>query len=53
MKDFLGKKLEQKRIQTTLPHINGDLLDLGCGMNNLVKSYGNGVGVDVYPWVVV
>jgi SAM-dependent methyltransferase len=38
------------RIRTVLPLITGYLLDLGCGTNQLVKSYRNGVGVDVYPW---
>ena len=50
MKDFVGKKLERIRIETTLPYIKGNLLDIGCGMNNLVKHYGGGTGVDVYPW---
>jgi len=50
MKDFLGKKLEKIRIKNVLPHIEGRLLDVGSGMNNLVRQYGNGLGVDVYPW---
>lgn len=34
-----------------LPRIQGRLLDIGCGTNELVKSYhGEGIGVDVYPW---
>ena len=50
MHDVLGKKLEKSRISAVLPLINGRLLDIGCGMNNLVKSYGSGIGVDVYNW---
>ncbi len=33
-----------------LPHVSGRLLDIGCGPNRLVRSYGNGVGVDVHDW---
>lgn len=50
MKDKLGKKLEGVRISTVLPYIKGDLLDIGCGMNNLTKLYGAGIGVDVHDW---
>lgn len=42
--------LERRRISLVLPHIRGRLLDIGCGQNALVTSYGNGIGVDVYPW---
>lgn len=45
------KLLEKIRIMVTLPYIEGKLLDIGCGYNNLVKNYkGKGVGVDVYNW---
>ena len=50
MKDALGKYLQNVRINVVLPHIQGRLLDIGCGYNLLVKTYGDGVGVDVYPW---
>lgn len=50
MNDFLGKKLEGVRIKKALPHIKGKLLDIGCGMNQLKKAYGSGIGVDVYNW---
>ncbi len=34
-----------------LLHIHGHLLDIGCGTNDLVKSYRHeGIGVDVYQW---
>jgi ubiquinone/menaquinone biosynthesis C-methylase UbiE len=33
-----------------LRNVKGKVLDIGCGANNFVRSYGNGVGVDVYPW---
>lgn len=42
--------LERVRIAKVLPFVKGRLLDLGCGFNNLVRLYGAGVGVDVYPW---
>lgn len=50
MKDTLGKFLVQWRIRTVTPHVYGRLLDIGCGTNELVRKYGNGLGVDVYPW---
>jgi SAM-dependent methyltransferase len=42
--------LEGWRIARVLPLIRGRLLDVGCGFNNLVRSYGAGIGVDVFPW---
>lgn len=52
--DWLKKNkyttLEDERIQYVLPHVFGKLLDIGCGENNLVKKWKNGIGVDVYPW---
>ena len=50
MNDILGKKLEKVRIDKVLPHIKGELLDIGCGMNQLKNAYGKGTGVDVYDW---
>lgn len=50
MNDVLGKKLEATRINKVLPHIQGELLDLGCGLNQLKKAYGSGIGVDVFAW---
>lgn len=34
----------------TLSRVRGRLLDVGCGPNKLTRLYGQGVGVDVYPW---
>ena len=42
--------LEQSRFDEVLPLVRGTLLDVGAGANNLVKRYGNGVGVDVHDW---
>ena len=50
MNDYVGKKLENIRINKILPHIEGELLDIGCGNNELTKAYGKGVGVDVHDW---
>jgi ubiquinone/menaquinone biosynthesis C-methylase UbiE len=51
MKDKVGRILLDKRIKTVLPHIEGYLLDIGCGTNELLRSYsGKGIGVDVYQW---
>lgn len=52
MKDWLGRvstaKLNDIRFTTVLPYIEGSLLDIGCGKNELVREYyGSGVGVDV------
>ena len=42
--------LEEERLRAVLPHVRGRLLDIGAGMNNLVRRHGNGVGVDVHDW---
>ena len=42
--------LESWRHRMVLPHLRGRLLDVGCGFNNLVRRYGSGVGVDIFPW---
>ena len=42
--------LEEERINASLPFIYGRLLDIGAGNNNLVKIYGNGIGVDIFDW---
>jgi len=43
--------LEDWRRRKVLPLIRGRLLDIGCGFNNLVRTYtGPGIGVDVHPW---
>lgn len=38
------------RTRAVLPHVNGKLLDLGCGINKLIKKYKNGIGVDVFQF---
>jgi SAM-dependent methyltransferase len=52
MHDRLGEFLAGRRVRAVLPHVRGRLLDIGCGYNNLVRQYfdGVGVGVDVHPW---
>lgn len=42
--------IDDERVIMALKHTRGKLLDIGCGANNFVKSYGNGVGVDVESW---
>ena len=42
--------LEKERLSQVLPHVSGKLLDIGSGMNTLVRLYGDGIGVDVYDW---
>ena len=50
MHDAFGEALAKRRVAAVLPHVNGRLLDIGCGSNGLVRRYANGVGIDVYPW---
>ena len=42
--------LDDERVIMAMRYAKGKVLDIGCGANNFVRSYGNGVGVDVYPW---
>jgi len=42
--------LDDERVIKTLEYTTGRALDIGCGSNNYIRSYGNGIGVDVYPW---
>lgn len=42
--------LMQERNNIVLKYCRGHLLDIGCKYNILVKKYGNGIGIDVYPW---
>lgn len=42
--------IDDERVIMALKHTKGRLLDIGCGANNYVRSYGNGVGVDVAKW---
>ncbi|HKY21440.1 MAG TPA: class I SAM-dependent methyltransferase [Vicinamibacterales bacterium] len=50
MNDAIGDLLANRRVRAVLPYVRGRLLDVGCGGNKLVRSYTNGVGVDVHPW---
>lgn len=51
--------LLQWRIGQVLPHLRGEVLDVRCGVNALLKSYRDvqpycrGVGIDVHPWAGV
>ena len=42
--------LQDERFRAVLPEITGRLLDIGAGDNQLVETYGDGVGVDVVDW---
>ena len=42
--------IDDERVLMALRHAEGRVLDVGCGSNTFVKTYGNGVGVDVVSW---
>ena len=42
--------LEGWRLRVVRPFIQGRLLDIACGYNNLVRAHGAGVGADIFPW---
>lgn len=42
--------LEPWRHRLVRPFVQGRLLDLACGYNNLTRAHGSGVGVDIFPW---
>jgi ubiquinone/menaquinone biosynthesis C-methylase UbiE len=51
MRDRLGRFVIAWRTRVVVPHIRGRLLDIGCGLNELVRAYtGDGTGVDVFQW---
>ena len=45
--------LDDERVIMALKYARGRVLDVGCGSNTFVRSYGNGIGVDVVPWTGV
>ena len=59
VKKFLDKRFKkyyairyftEKRLKEVLLYCQGFLLDIGCGDNELVRRYGNGVGIDIVDW---
>ncbi len=43
--------IDDERVIMAIQHAKGEVLDIGCGANNFIRSYKNGgIGVDVYPW---
>lgn len=42
--------IDDERVIIGLKYTKGRLLDIGCGANNFVHSYGNGIGTDVADW---
>jgi SAM-dependent methyltransferase len=42
--------IDDERVIMALRYAKGKLLDVGCGANNLVRSHGQGTGVDVVAW---
>ena len=50
MRDSIARTLMNWRIRVVLPQVKGELLDIGCGLNELTRRYGSGIGCDVYDW---
>jgi SAM-dependent methyltransferase len=48
--DIIGRLLSEWRSRAVLPYVGGNLLDLACGDNRLVRKYGAGTGVDIVPY---
>ncbi|MFB3908250.1 MAG: class I SAM-dependent methyltransferase [Candidatus Eisenbacteria bacterium] len=48
--DGVVEFLARRRRREVLGQVRGRLLDIGCGDNRLVRSYGNGLGVDILQW---
>lgn len=52
----MGITLMRWRNRVVSPFLRGDVLDLGCGTNTLIREYrrchpdARAVGADVYPW---
>ena len=42
--------IDDERVIMVLRYVKGKALDVGCGANYFIKSYKNGVGVDVVNW---
>ena len=59
MHDRVGIYLMNWRVRAVLPYLRGDVLDIGCGANELLTTYKahhgecRAVGIDVYPWAGV
>jgi SAM-dependent methyltransferase len=42
--------VKTERINVCIAECKGKVLDIGCCENLLVRHWGNGVGIDIYPW---
>jgi SAM-dependent methyltransferase len=42
--------IDHERVRAALPFCRGRLLDVGCGNNLLVRTYGRGFGVDIHDY---
>jgi SAM-dependent methyltransferase len=42
--------IDHERVRFALPYCRGKLLDVACGNNLLVLTYGKGVGCDIHPY---
>ena len=48
--DIVGTFLSNWRNNVAIKNIHGDLIDLACGDNILVKNYGGGIGIDIVDY---
>ncbi len=48
--DYNLTPLDDERVIMTMKYAKGRALDIGCGANNFIRSYGSGMGVDVFAW---
>lgn len=50
-RDPLGTILRDSRINAVLKQLQkGNLLDIACGDNHLVRSFGSGIGIDIFNY---
>jgi SAM-dependent methyltransferase len=51
--DLIGRVLSEWRAKAVQPHVTGNLMDLACGDNRLVRRHRSGVGVDIVNYAGV
>lgn len=49
-KGSIHDRIRKWRLEAVQPWLRGKVLDVGCGDNEFLATWEDGVGVDVYPW---